>query len=954
MKITARLLALPLGTLLVTPAFAADKAAPVSAIVDRVNIPYESFTLANGLRVLVHTDRKAPVVALSVWYHVGSKDEPAGKTGFAHLFEHLMFNGSENSPGDFFEPLQQIGATGYNGTTWFDRTNYYETVPTPALERALFLESDRMGHLLGAVTQDKLTNQIGVVQNEKRQGDNEPFGTVEYITNTTLFPPGHPYHHVTIGAMRDLTGASLEDVKNWFRAKYGPNNAILVLAGDIDARTARPLVEKWFGAIPRGPVVTHPAAPVPTLPAPVTKVIKDRVPYTRIMRQWAVEGLNGKDTNALDAALTILGGLSSSRLDNAMVRGSQTALNVSASLSAFENMGLATISADVKPGQDPAKVGAELDRVVADFLANGPTADEVERVAMRSAAGTVGGLETAGGKASTLAEGLLYSNNPNKYKADLRALASLTPASVKAAARKWLLRPVFNLTIEPGPRDESPEMMAITGGVTPPEGRGPAHYADPARAPMPTMRAAPTKPIVDADRKNLPPLGAFPPLTLPGIERTRLANGIPVYFARRSDTPTVRINVVFDAGAASDDANALGTQALTLAVLKEGTTTRNSTQLAEEQERLGANISTGSSFDRTSIGAYALSPNLPATLNLLADVVRNPAFDPKEVDRMRNRQLGSVAAQMSSPDAIARMVMPTIIYGKDHPYGRPVSGLGTPDTLKAMTRDSLIAYQQRWLRPDNAAIFVTGDTTLAQLTPLLEHSFGDWRASATPKGHKTFTAIPAISTSKIYLVDMPGKPQSVIRGGQVISKNGTDDSLLTLRQANDVLGGAFLSRLNMDLRETKGWSYGVGSGIPTVDDRAQFIINAPVQADRTGESLASLISDVRDFLTTKGTTAEELTRTTNGSIRELPGSFETSGALLGAMEDIVLNHRPDNYYTTLAARYRTMTAADFDKAARAEIDPARMTWVVVGDAAKVRPQLEKLGLPIETVELGGK
>src|SRR4051812_8214604 len=232
---------------------AAQGPAPVAQLVRQVDIPYRQFTLDNGLKVIVHEDHKAPIVAVSVWYHVGSKDEPAGKTGFAHLFEHLMFNGSENAPGDFFEPLQQVGATDYNGTTWFDRTNYFETVPTPALELALFLESDRMGHLLGAVTQENLTNQIGVVQNEKRQGDNEPYGLVEYRQLQNLFPEGHPYHHSTIGSMSDLTGASLEDVKNWFRQKYGPNNAVLVLAGDVDLATARRLAEKYFGDIPRGP-----------------------------------------------------------------------------------------------------------------------------------------------------------------------------------------------------------------------------------------------------------------------------------------------------------------------------------------------------------------------------------------------------------------------------------------------------------------------------------------------------------------------------------------------------------------------------------------------------------------------------------------------------------------------------------------------------------------------------
>ncbi|MEA3035697.1 MAG: zinc protease, partial [Sphingomonadales bacterium] len=312
------------------PAHAAAAPAPLSQLVAQVNIPYQAFTLPNGLRVFVHEDHKAPVVAVSVWYHVGSKDETAGKTGFAHLFEHLMFNGSENAPGDFFEPLQQVGATDYNGTTWFDRTNYFETVPTPALDLALFLESDRMGHLLNAVTQENLTNQINVVQNEKRQGDNQPYGMVEYHQLDALFPAGHPYHHPTIGSMKDLTGASLEDVKNWFRSRYGPNNSVLVLAGDVTLPKAKQLVARYFGDIPRGPNVTPAAADVPTLALAKTEVMHDRVAHTRIYRMWVVPGLTNADNVPLDIAASVLGGLSSSRLDNALVRGEKIATNVSA------------------------------------------------------------------------------------------------------------------------------------------------------------------------------------------------------------------------------------------------------------------------------------------------------------------------------------------------------------------------------------------------------------------------------------------------------------------------------------------------------------------------------------------------------------------------------------------------------------------------------------------------
>lgn len=935
--------AFALALALAAPAWAADAPAPVSALVAKVDIPYQQFTLANGLRVLVHTDRKAPVVATSIYYHVGSKDEPKGQTGFAHLFEHLMFNGSENSPGDFFEPLQQIGATDYNGTTWFDRTNYFQTVPTPALETALFLESDRMGHLLGAVTQEKLDNQIGVVQNEKRQSDNQPFGLVEYFVANALLPEGHPYRHSTIGSMADLSAASLEQVKNWFRAKYGPDNAVLVLAGDIDVATAKPLVEKWFGGIPRGPALTRVTSTVPTLPAAKNIVLKDRVPYTRIQRYWSVEGVNGKDTMALEVAASVLGGLSSSRLDNALVRNEAIAVNVSAGVQTFEQIGELSVTADVKPGTDPALVARRLDEVVAKFLKEGPTADEVRRVATRSIAGTIGGFESVGGfggKAVALAEGLVYSGDPAKYKKDLAALAAMTPAKVSAAARKWMSRPVLRVTVEPGDRDTSPAMLAVTGDL-------PATAAKPAADSPVAVAAVPAKPT-----RAAPPLGTFPSLTFPAIERATLANGIPVYFARRSEIPVVRVSVGFDAGSAADPKDQLGLQALTMSLLDDGTTSLNSTQIAETQERLGATLSSGGTLDRSQVGLYALTANLAPSLDLLADVVRNPAFDPKEVERLRNEQLARIAASLSQPAGIANTILPAKLYGDAYPYGRPFGGAGTVATVKGLTRDDVVRFQQNWLVPDNAAIFIVGDTTMAQIKPLLEARFGNWPANRMARPKKDFSVtVPAPAATKIYLADRPGSPQSVILAGQVLDITGKDPSRILIDQANDVLGGAFLSRLNMDLRETKGWSYGVSSAVRGFENRVPYVISAPVQSDRTGDSVQALLDQVKAFLTTSGVTAAELTRTTNGSIRELPGSFETSSAVMSGLIQIVQLGRPDNYYTTLADKYRSMTTDELDRAARSAIDVGKFSIVVVGDAAKVKPQLEKLGLPLETVQL---
>ncbi|HEX8666819.1 MAG TPA: pitrilysin family protein [Allosphingosinicella sp.] len=944
---------------------AAPAAAPLRQLVQQVDIPHQQFTLDNGLRVVVHEDHKAPVVAVSIWYHVGSKDEPAGKTGFAHLFEHLMFNGSENAPGDFFAPLQQVGATDFNGTTWFDRTNYFETVPTPALELALFLESDRMGHLLGAVTQQNLTNQIGVVQNEKRQGDNEPYGLVEYKQLEGLFPDGHPYHHSTIGSMADLSAASLEDVKNWFRQRYGPNNAVLVLAGDVDVPTARRLVQKYFGDIPRGPEVKPAEADIPTLPAPRSEVMHDRVATTRLYRWWVVPGLTGDDTVPLDIAANVLGGLSSSRLDNALVRQDKTAVNVTAGVQPFERVSLFEVTADVKPGVDPAVVAGRLDEIIGDLVRNGPTADEVQRVATREVASRINGLESVGGfsgKAVALAEGALYARDPDFYKRQLEAYASATPERVRQATQKWLSRPVYALTVAPGDREAYEEVKG-TGGAASVTTNAPAYYRRPTAAekplaPKPALLAADdqagggSSARGGVDRSKFPEVGDVANIDFPDIQRARLSNGVELVYAQRTAAPVTRVAVSFDAGWSADPKNALGTEALVLALLDEGTRTRNSIQIAEEQERLGATIGAGASMDRTTVGLFSLSPNLAPSLDLLADIVRNPAFDPAEVERLRAQQLALISQELTQPQGLAQRTLPVALYGPNHPYGIPFTGTGDPKAVAALSRQDLIAFHQAWLRPDNARIFVVSDLPLAEVQAQLDRAFGDWTAPAGPKGTKNLAAAAAPPKPRILLVDRPQSPQSVIMGGLLLPYTGPE-AIEPLIVSNDVLGGTFLSRLNMDLRETKGWSYGVNGRINRLLGTVPYIVSAPVQANQTGPSLAALQADMREFLTTKGIGSEELERTINNRVRNLAGNFETSEDVMAGLQTIDLLRLPENYYETLADRYRAMTASQLDQAARKVIDPTKFVWVVVGDAAKVRPQLEKLKMPIEVVTPAG-
>ena len=915
--------------------------APLSQLVQAVDIPYSRFTLSNGLNVLVHTDRKAPIVGVTLYYRVGSKSEPKGRTGFAHLFEHLMFGGSENVP-NFDIPLEGAGSTATNGSTWFDRTNYVETVPTGALDLALFMESDRMGHLLGAVNQAKLDKQRGVVQNEKRQSDNEPYGLADYAINEGLFPVGHPYRHTTIGSMADLNAASITDVRSWFTGHYAPGNVVLVLSGDIDQTAAQPLVEKWFGAIPRGPDVQKVVAAPVTLAAPVRRSMNDQVPQTKLYRVWSGPGTNDPDAAALDMGMRVLGGLASSQLDNDLVRGRQLATSVSASVQQFEQVSFIQVEMEVKDGVALSAAEAALDADIAKLLAEGPDADELQRAATSAVSAQINSLEQVGGfsgKGAQLAEGLLYSGDPAQYKIDLARIAALTPADVQSALKRWLSRPVYALTISPGARTERGEVLGGWGDEAT------------SKPPRPDAKRRPAK-LATGPKRTAPPVAPVADLTFPAIERSTLSNGMSVVLARRSAVPTVLVSLTFDAGYAADGQDSPGTQALMLGLLDEGTASLTATQIAEQQERLGARIGASTAADSSGVTLSALSANLLPSLDLLAEVVRRPAYRDEDVARVRDQQLADLAQSIASPQALALRSLNPLLFGPAHPYGQPGDGLGDAKSVAAITPAALRAAHDKWLRPDNAAITVVGDVTMDQLKPLLEASFGDWAAPSGLRPVKALTASIPAPRPRIVLIDRPNSPQSVIAAGRVLPLTGRDQNNEALDLANEVLGNGFLSRLNMDLREDKSWSYGVGSAVRSPQGPRSLILVAPVQSDKTGAAIALMLADMRLFPAKRGVEAVELARVTDGNIRGLPNRFETNAQVLGAIVSNQQLGRSDDYYATLPTRYRAINAQAIDLAAKTYLQPDGLVIVVVGERKLVEPQLKQLGLPIEFVDSG--
>jgi predicted Zn-dependent peptidase len=923
------------GGLYYAPPAAAQAAAAVPARA-AIDIPFQQFTLPNGLRVVVHEDHKAPIVAVNIWYHVGSKDEPAGRTGFAHLFEHLMFNGSENHPGEYFDPFELAGATNMNGTTNSDRTNYFENVPTTALDMALWMESDRMGHLLGAIDQATLDEQRGVVQNEKRQGENQPYGQLNEIESKAIYPVGHPYHHTVIGSMNDLNAASLEDVKNWFRTWYGPNNAVLVLAGDIDLATAKAKVAKYFGDIPATPTMAQPKVDLAPLAADARTVVQDAVPQVMVDRVWNVAQAGTRDADLLELFASILGGAKSSRLQSRLVYQEKLVDNINAYYNAGQVVGMFGIQGNVKQGVDAAKVEAIADEELQRLLEEGPTAEELERAKTSFRAGFVRGIERIGGfggKADALASCTIYTGDPGCFRDTLATIDGATAAQLVAVANKWLKGHSHTFVVEPGKRTPLAEDPAVKPApmVLP--------AVDPKYATIPS----------DVDRsKGVPSVTRFPDLKFPTLQRATLANGTEVVLAERHDIPVVQVSYEFGGGYASDAKDRLGAASFAMGMLDEGAAGMDALAFANRAQALGAQL--GASADIDGSGAYvsALKDKLDPSLRLFADMLRKPNFAQADIDRVKASWIAGIAQEKARPNGAALRVLPPLLYGDGHPYGIPFSGTGTEASIKALGRDDLVAYHDAYVRPQGATVIVVGDTTLGEIVPKLNAVFGDWRGSgAAPAGAK----VPAVARPdgvRVFLIDQPGAIQANIFAGELVAST-RDPAADVFDFANKVLGGQFSARLNMNLREDKHWAYGAYSFTSDAVGQRPWMAFAPVQIDKTVPALQEMVREIGDYASgVKPATQAEVDKARADEIHGLPGSFETAGAVMNAIGDIVRYDRPDDYVVRHAAHLKSLTTDEVNAAAKA-IDPKALTWVVVGDLSKIEQPIRALELGTVTV-----
>jgi zinc protease len=797
-----------------------------------------------------------------------------------------------------------------NGSTWLDRTNYYQTVPTPAVDLALWMESDRMGHLLGAVTQEKLDNQRGVVQNEKRQGDNEPYGRANYNLYEGLFPPSHPYRHSTIGSMEDLNAASREDVLQWFRDYYGPNNAVLVLAGDIDAATARAKVERYFGDIPAGPEVDEFEVWIPVKETNSHEIQHDQVPAVLANRAWAVAPRATRDRALLDLAAAVLGSGRNSRFYLDLLYNRQLATQVNIGVTPFELASVFDLGVVLNPGVDAAVASEAIDRLVAEFIAEGPTAEELDRAVTGMNAALIRGLEQVNGKATMLAEGELYAGDPAFVKQYLEWVNAATPEDVRAAAETYLSRGWHQVDVVP-----AGEYAASTAGVDRSSG----------------LPALPTE---------------LPTLAFPEIHEATLSNGIRVVLAERHAVPVVELSIQFDAGYAADAGGKLGVASFAMSMLDRGTGERSALEIAAEAERLGANLSAGSNLDASVVALSAIKTELAPSIDLWADVIRNPVFDEEEIERLRSNWIPGIAQEKAQPLSLALRLLPPAIYGAGHAYGVPFTGSGTEESITSITRTDLVGFKDTWLRPDNARIFIAGDATLAEITPLLERAFRDWDAPSTPRPTKNVADVPLPRSPRVILIDKPNSPQSFILAGHVAPGLGSDRDL-AIEAMNDVLGGTFTARVNMNLREDKGWAYGAQTVFQNAKGPRPFLVYAPVQTDRTGDSLAELIRELESIKADRPVSPDEMSRVIAGSTRELPGQFQTAGAVLSSLITSARYGRPLDYAATLKERYEALQLADLESATEF-VAPQSLIWVIVGDLAQIRSQVEALGIaPIE-------
>jgi zinc protease len=888
-------------------------------------IKYEKYTLSNGLEVIVSEDHRLPLVAVDLWYHVGPANEIAGRTGFAHLFEHMMFEGSKHVPGNaHIRFLEAAGSSDLNGTTDFDRTDYFETLPSNQLELALWLESDRMGYLPDKLDQASLTNQQDVVRNERRQSiENSPYGIVEEGVFHLLFPQGHPYYADVMGSHADIQAAKLEDVRNFFKLYYAPNNASLAIVGAINPAQVKDLVDKYFGPLKRGAPVPKINVTTPPITAEKRTVIHDDVELPRVYMAWITSPIFKPGDADADLTSEILGGGKSSRLYKKLVYEKQIALDVSASQQSLMLGSVFEIVVTARPGHTADEMEKAADDELAEFRKMGPTSVELERARNGIETGMIEGLERLGGfggVADRLNEYNHYLGNPGYFPQDVHRYDAATTASIRAFAENQL-KPTARVVVQgvPGKPDLGPDVPTPENQQKGQSTGGEAVNPD------------------AAWRENPPKPGPQPALHLPEPEVFKLFNGLSVYYHYRPELPVVAADLVFNTGSGANPPDKAGLASFTANMLQQGTAKRNAIQIADEAALLGTTLSTSASMDDSSVGASSLTKNFSGVLDMIADVVLHPTFPPDEVDRRRASRVAAFADERSDPETIVSRTSVSALFGPHSPYG--YDNEGTEASVKALTRDDMMNFWKTYYVPNNAALVVAGSIPASELKALIEAKLGAWKSGAIQLPPRSAAET---TKAKVIIVDRPGAQQTMVRLVQHGVSRSTPD-YPALEVMNSELGGIFSSRINMNLREEHGYTYGASSFFIFRRSMGYFVAGGAMRTDATAPAVTEIRKEIGRMIDTP-MKPDELSLAKDSQSRSLPGMFETSGGEAGALAEIYMYNLPKDYFSNLPGQLSAVTAEQAQAVAKNHLHPDEMILICVGDRAKIEPELTKLDL----------
>ena len=869
-----------------------------AGIVPRID--FETYRLPNGLQVILHDDHKLPVAHVNLWYHVGSKNEQPGRTGFAHLFEHMMFEGSRNVKGEYVSLMERAGANtsqgGINGTTNFDRTNYFETVPSGSLELVLWAESDRMGYLLDAVTQENLDNQRDVVKNERRQSmDNVPYGCAVEVLFQNLFPKGHPYSWHIIGSMEDVSSASLADIHAFFQKFYAPNNCVLTIAGEFDREATKALIENYFAPLPPGPPLERPERYEVTLDTDRRVTVYDRVPQERVYMAWPAVAFFEPDDAALDLVSTVLADGKNSRLYKRLVYDEQLASDVSAFNYSLEIAGLVGIVATARPGTPLAKLEQLIDEEVGRLAKEGPTDDEMARIKAGQEFDFLSGLERIGGfggKADRLAMYQTFLGSPDFIEADYQRYQDVQAKDIRKATKRYLLKPRLVVSYLP--------------------------------------ETSTTEDRDEPDRSNKPVLKENPAFHVPEVASTKLSNGLKLYVVERREIPKVATALVVKVGATAESFERSGLASMTAEMLEEGTTTRTSLQIEAELDRMGSHLSTGGSREWSVVSLDALKRYLPDSLELMADVLLHPGFPREELERCRKQRLDGFLQDRVSPGAIAGKAIRKALFGKSHPYGWPISG--EEKSVEAMQRAELEQFYLTHYAPSNVVLIMVGDIGLEEAESLAERSLGHWEVEAFGEAKVEKVAPPSRVT---YFVDRPGSAQSELRLAKLAPPRNTEDYYI-LEVLNNILGGGFSGRLNLNLREDKGFTYGASSSIRFATLQSILVGSAPVESSVTKDALEQLIAEF-DALATwdRPVTDEELAHAKENLVRGFAQRYETLAQVAGKVAELDGYGLPLDEMGRYTDKIESITKEQLEAAASKYLSTEDAILLVIGDAEKV-------------------